>query len=89
MYPNKHKEIGDDDLLKAIRVSNLQYVFERFGNDLDRVEKWSEVLSVGEQQRVAFARIYLNRPRFAILDEVRFHSELLLLIAFCKGNGSM
>jgi putative ATP-binding cassette transporter len=30
---------------------------------------WEKVLSVGEQQRLAFARILISKPRFAILDE--------------------
>jgi putative ATP-binding cassette transporter len=37
--------------------------------DLDRVVDWTNVLSLGEQQRVAFARLFLHQPKFAFLDE--------------------
>jgi len=33
------------------------------------VRDWSDILSLGEQQRVAFLRLLLNTPRLAILDE--------------------
>jgi len=37
--------------------------------DLDRIIDWTNVLSLGEQQRVAFARLFLRQPKFAFLDE--------------------
>ena len=44
-------------------------MFQRVDDDLDRVVDWNNVLSLGEQQRVAFARLFLRRPKFAFLDE--------------------
>jgi len=36
---------------------------------LDIVDDWSRILSLGEQQRIAFVRILLYRPEFVFLDE--------------------
>ena len=36
---------------------------------LNEVRDWAKVLSVGEQQRIAFARILLSKPRAVFLDE--------------------
>jgi putative ATP-binding cassette transporter len=37
--------------------------------ELDDVQDWSQRLSIGEQQRLAFARIFLNEPVLLFLDE--------------------
>ena len=39
------------------------------GSGLDAVRDWGDMLSLGEQQRLAFARVLVNRPTLAILDE--------------------
>src|SRR5207302_7815972 len=36
---------------------------------LDETERWDRVLSVGEQQRVAFARLLLHKPGWVFMDE--------------------
>jgi putative ATP-binding cassette transporter len=68
MYPNTEAEIGDGELKQALQQVNLKDLDERFGG-FDVELDWSSVLSLGEQQRVTFARILLNKPPFAILDE--------------------
>lgn len=36
---------------------------------LDSYVEWASVLSLGEQQRLAFARLLLSRPQLALMDE--------------------
>lgn len=59
---------SDDQLHEILKTVNLADLPERFGG-LDVEMHWEDVLSPGEQQRLAFARLLLNRPRFAFLDE--------------------
>jgi putative ATP-binding cassette transporter len=59
---------SDDQLFEALRAVNLANLPERFGG-LDVEMHWADVLSPGEQQRLAFGRLLLNRPRYAFLDE--------------------
>jgi putative ATP-binding cassette transporter len=68
IYPQIDLEVDDGILDRVLRQVNLPDLADRFGGF--EVEKdWSEVLSLGEQQRLAFARILINKPRYAMLDE--------------------
>ncbi len=66
-YP-RAGEVSDKTLMEVLREVDLAHLPEQFGG-LDAELNWADVLSGGEQQRLAFARLLLNRPRFAILDE--------------------
>jgi putative ATP-binding cassette transporter len=62
-YPHPARE--DADLGAVLDLCGLS----AFRDRLDEVENWSAVLSPGEQQRVAFARVFLARPSCIFLDE--------------------
>ncbi|MDP2026401.1 ABC transporter ATP-binding protein/permease [Sulfuriferula sp.] len=68
LYPLQDQEITDEALLQLLDRVNLPDIAARLGG-LDAELDWAKVLSVGEQQRVAFARVLLAAPRYAILDE--------------------
>jgi putative ATP-binding cassette transporter len=68
LYPQQDLEIADAALQRLLERINLPDLIARFGG-LDTELDWAKVLSVGEQQRVAFARVLLMAPRYAILDE--------------------
>jgi len=59
---------SDEKLTEVLNAVNLANLPERFGG-LDVEMHWADVLSPGEQQRIAFARLLLNHPRYAFLDE--------------------
>ena len=58
-----------DAVLEVVADVNLSDVFARVDDDLDRAVDWANILSLGEQQRIAFARLFLRKPKFAFLDE--------------------
>jgi vitamin B12/bleomycin/antimicrobial peptide transport system ATP-binding/permease protein len=64
-YPNKPGDISDD----ALRETLTKVALAPLGARLDEEEDWAKVLSPGEQQRIAFARILLTKPRAVFLDE--------------------
>lgn len=68
LYPHLDREVTDEELQEVLRRVNLEDLPRRVGG-FDAVLDWGQVLSLGEQQRVAFARLLLARPRFAFLDE--------------------
>ena len=57
-----------EDLIQVLDRVRLSYILPRFGS-LDSTHEWSSVLSLGEQQRLAFARLLLSKPKLVLLDE--------------------
>jgi len=64
-YPNEEGEIDDRTLQHTLQKVALPHLVNR----LDEVLDWAKVLSPGEQQRIAFARVLLTRPKAVFLDE--------------------
>lgn len=61
---------SDATLVQTLEQVNLGYLLTRTENaSLDATGDWSSILSLGEQQRLAFARVLLAKPPVAILDE--------------------
>ncbi|WP_084352497.1 ABC transporter ATP-binding protein/permease [Millisia brevis] len=65
VYPADPAGFGDADLRTALVRVQLGHLAER----LDQEADWAKILSPGEQQRVAFARVILLRPSAVFLDE--------------------
>jgi len=68
LYPHTEKTVDDEALNRALEKVNLRDLPERVGG-LDAELDWGQLLSLGEQQRLAFARLLLTEPRYALLDE--------------------
>ncbi|GIL93564.1 hypothetical protein Vretimale_11706 [Volvox reticuliferus] len=57
----------DSSLEACLRSVELEYLLARHG--WDAVHNWNEVLSGGEKQRLAMARLLYHKPQYAVLDE--------------------
>ena len=68
IYPSVESSLSDDELLEILAKVHLPCLADQVGG-LDAIHDWAKLLSVGEQQRLAFGRVLLHEPRIAILDE--------------------
>jgi putative ATP-binding cassette transporter len=64
-YPAAVEDIDEEVMKQTLTKVSLPHLVEQ----LDVADDWSKVLSPGEQQRIAFARILLIRPQVVFLDE--------------------
>ena len=64
-YPQAATSYPDQDLKQAL----VDAMLPQLADQLDRVDAWSQKLSGGEQQRLAFARVVLKKPRWVFADE--------------------
>jgi putative ATP-binding cassette transporter len=64
-YPASAKKFASAAMVAALERCQLAHLIPR----LDEEDRWDRVLSLGEQQRLAFARLLLHRPRWVFLDE--------------------
>jgi len=68
LYPHTTRQISDQELEEVLRQVNLQNLLTRI-DGFDTEVPWENILSLGEQQRLAFARLLVTDPSFTILDE--------------------
>jgi putative ATP-binding cassette transporter len=64
-YPANPSEVADELVRIALRDCHLPHL----ADSLDEEAQWDKRLSPGEQQRVAFARVMINRPKWLYMDE--------------------
>ena len=64
LYPGT-KALSDEELKYLLDICQIGYLVDK----LDVVADWSHVLSVGEQQRLAFVRAHIQEPAWLFLDE--------------------
>jgi len=67
-YPQEPHRFSDEHLRSVLEEVRLGALVQRYP-DFDIKQDWPRLLSLGEQQRLAFARLLLNSPRFVVLDE--------------------
>lgn len=71
VYPRDAEETTDvteEGLMKVLELADLGELPGRMGG-LDSVADWGDLLSLGEQQRLQFARLFLRGASVAIVDE--------------------
>jgi len=70
IYPHTSLEAGytNEDIMQLLKEVQLGALLAK-DEGLNSKNEWSEVLSGGEKQRMAMARLFYHRPQFAILDE--------------------
>jgi putative ATP-binding cassette transporter len=64
-YPMAAEDVTEDQIHFAMAAVGLAHLADR----LDQEAEWSTVLSGGEQQRIGFARVLINRPTVLMLDD--------------------
>jgi putative ATP-binding cassette transporter len=64
-YPRAGGDVDAAQIQQALLKVALPHLIIR----INEIKDWAKVLSVGEQQRIAFARILINEPRVVFLDE--------------------
>mmetsp|Transcript_29019 Transcript_29019/g.81751 ORF Transcript_29019/g.81751 Transcript_29019/m.81751 type:complete len:694 (-) Transcript_29019:246-2327(-) len=67
--PEVHSTELDAKLMKCLEAVELGYLLNRYKEGWGAMKNWQEILSGGEKQRLAMARLLYHNPKYAILDE--------------------
>jgi len=68
LHTGTEKQVTDEQILEILDSLKLESVLRRIGG-LDTERKWGDLLSLSEQQLLAFARVLIAAPSFAFLDQ--------------------
>uniref|UniRef100_U5ESG0 Putative long-chain acyl-coa transporter n=1 Tax=Corethrella appendiculata TaxID=1370023 RepID=U5ESG0_9DIPT len=72
IYPDtrkdmKRKNITEEKLKDIMKLVSLEHIVAR--DSFDEIRDWKDTLSGGEKQRMAIARLFYHKPKYALLDE--------------------
>jgi len=65
-YPRPVEDFDEKDIAETLEMVGLGHLSEKLD---DEKAKWDRTLSGGEQQRLAFARLFLHEPDIVVMDE--------------------
>jgi vitamin B12/bleomycin/antimicrobial peptide transport system ATP-binding/permease protein len=65
-YPRAAEDFDDQEVSEALEIVGLEHIIEKLD---DEEAQWDHTLSGGEQQRLAFARLFLHKPDIVVMDE--------------------
>jgi putative ATP-binding cassette transporter len=65
-YPRPIEDFDDREIIEVLEAVGLEHVAKKLD---DEEAKWDRTLSGGEQQRLAFARLFLHKPDVVVMDE--------------------
>ena len=65
LYPHPAQEVSDEQIRGTLMRCGLEHLISR----IDETEQWGSLLSGGEQQRLAFARVLIHPPDVLVMDE--------------------